>query len=39
MQDVLLDLFGCLGLAVILDYCGKFRTEWRLVVGQGKNFA
>ena len=29
----------CLGLAVILGFCGRFRTDWRIIVGQGKNFA
>jgi len=28
-----------LGLAVIQGFCSTFRTDWRLIVGQGKRFA
>jgi len=38
-RDILLDLFVVLWPGCILGFCGTFRTDWRLVVDQGKSFA
>jgi len=29
----------CVGLVVILGFCGTFGTDWRRVVGHGKSVA
>jgi hypothetical protein len=38
-QDILLDLFVVLGSGCNSGHLCMFRTDWRLIVGQGKSFA